>query len=96
MRPPALARSLSLLSQRSFQAPRALNQTWTPLQGRRTPKWLSRAETLERIDDHIRSHFPEEPVEVVEEVVRARNEIWGGLHSRKPTEPSHLTAGLTG
>ena len=91
MRLPTLARSLSLLSPRSFHAPRAYYPTWTPLQARSNPKWLSRAETLERIDDHIRSHFPGDPVEVVEEVVRARNEIWGGLHSRKPTEPHHLT-----
>jgi hypothetical protein len=38
---------------------------------------------LERIDDEVRSHFPGDPVEVVEEVVRARNGIWEGLRGRK-------------
>jgi hypothetical protein len=50
------------------------------------PVWqarLGREEVLERMDDEVRSHFPGDPVEVVEEVVRARNGIWEGLRGRK-------------
>ena len=71
---------LSLLSRRFF-AVRELQLSAAPLQNRTI--WRNRTEVLERIDDHIRSHFPKDPGEVVEEVVRVRNGIWAGLRGRK-------------
>jgi hypothetical protein len=80
-------RSLPLLSSRSLPATRPLNRFQTLHHTRSV--WLSRSEVLDRIDDHIRSHFPEEAEEVVEEVVRARNGIWAGLRGRKATQLLH-------
>ena len=71
---------LSLLTRR-FLGFRALHSSPIRLQTHRI--WHNRTEVLERIDDHIRSHFPKDPEEVVEEIVRVRNGIWAGLRGRK-------------
>jgi len=49
-------------------------------------------------DDQIRRLFPNDSHAVVEEVVRARREIWGGLSGRKcASDPdSSLKVELTG
>lgn len=45
--------------------------------------FLTRNEAIQRRDDQIRRIMRREVDEVVEEVVRARREIWGGLSGRK-------------
>jgi hypothetical protein len=54
------------------------------------PSGLALAEIQQRIDDRIRRTFREESPDVVEEVVRARQEIWGGLHGGKSALVSEL------
>ena len=44
---------------------------------------LSRELLDQKRDDHIRSHFPSLPTDVVEEVVKARNGIWGDQLGRQ-------------
>jgi hypothetical protein len=85
--------SLPLLPRHSLYSIRALNTVQSQSPKRRP--WLGREEILKRIDDHTRSHFPGEPVEVVEEVVRARNGIWAGLRGRKTSLYPNLCKRLT-
>jgi hypothetical protein len=69
-------RSLVLSRGACFLSPwltHSLRKTPYPRRGLRGGPWLT-----ESLDNHVRRHFPNDPEEVVAEVVRARKGIWGG------------------
>ena len=69
--------AISLVSYRTVGLPVLTRcQTNQQIRGVRS---LSRDETIQARDDFIRKRLSESPVAVVEEVIKARNEIWDGL-----------------
>ena len=73
-----LAREMLLRRQPPMQNPKpGLPPTPLPL------NIQSEEDPVRKIDDQIRRTFRAETVEVAEEVVRARKEIWGGMSGRE-------------